>query len=98
MTPETWNNPMHTAPRCARSHAERDAMPRPGDAEWPMPDARWTVAGCAARQPPCVEAWPLQWRGVPETARGRRADPHDARSHAPARDVNRGEGRRWNYS
>ena len=26
------------------------------DGERVMPEARWTIAGCAARQPSCVEA------------------------------------------
>ena len=84
------------AVRC--ENAARDAMQGAGDAQWPMPDARREAARSATRQPLCVEAWPLQWRGDPETARGRRADTNAARSHAPDLDVNRGEGRRWNYS
>ena len=48
-------------------------MPGARDGERAMPDARWIVAGCAARQPPCVEAWPLQRRGEGGGASGIRA-------------------------
>ena len=57
--------------RCA--NVERDAMPGARDGERAMPDAQWIVAGCAARQPPCVEAWPLQRRGEGGGASGIRA-------------------------
>ena len=96
--PGNVEQPHARGPPVRRSHAERDAMPRPGDAEWPMPDARWTLARRSARQPPCVEARRLHSRGHRATPRGRRADPHHACSHAPARDVNRGERRQWKNS
>ena len=76
-------------------HAAMDAMQGPGDGEWPVPDARGEAARRPDRQPTCVEAWPVQWRGNPETARGCGAGAGNALAGAPFRDVNRGARLRW---
>ena len=70
----------------------RNVMQGPGGARpETVPDAWRFVTGCAPRQPLRVEAWPLLARGDRAAAGSRRAGAFDARTHAPASDVNR----RW---
>ena len=82
--------PCHARSSTVRSaDAARDAMPGAGDGERAMPDARREAARRPARQPPCVEAWPLLARGDRAPAGGHGAGTFDARARAPDRDVNR---------